>query len=186
MDGQHAERDKQKRYWESHTPSCPSVEAMMLDSKAATIDKMERPEVGCQCMHALNTLLATTSTCSSLSEEERKSLVSCLTLCPARLPAVVELATAGASLPHMYVGSDAVARTAQRGEQGPAPTHARPHRHSIINAHRPPPSQVLTTLGDVSGCRVLELGAGIGRFTGDLAQQAAHVTAVDFMEASIT
>jgi SAM-dependent methyltransferase len=33
----------------------------------------------------------------------------------------------------------------------------------------------------VAGKRVLELGAGIGRFTGELAPSAAHVTAVDFM-----
>jgi phosphoethanolamine N-methyltransferase len=46
-------------------------------------------------------------------------------------------------------------------------------------------AQVLTTLGDVSGRRVLELGAGIGRFTGQLASAAAHVTAADFMETSI-
>ena len=33
----------------------------------------------------------------------------------------------------------------------------------------------------LSGLRVLELGAGIGRFTGLLAATAAHVHAVDFM-----
>jgi phosphoethanolamine N-methyltransferase len=32
---------------------------------------------------------------------------------------------------------------------------------------------------------VLELGAGIGRFTGELAKRAAAVTACDFMDASI-
>jgi phosphoethanolamine N-methyltransferase len=36
-------------------------------------------------------------------------------------------------------------------------------------------------LGSVAGLSVLELGAGIGRFTGPLAETAAHVTAVDFM-----
>ncbi|KAF6264581.1 S-adenosyl-L-methionine-dependent methyltransferase [Scenedesmus sp. NREL 46B-D3] len=45
--------------------------------------------------------------------------------------------------------------------------------------------EVLATLGDVSGKRVLELGAGIGRFTGELAKQAKHVVACDFMEVSI-
>lgn len=30
--------------------------------------------------------------------------------------------------------------------------------------------QVLSTLGNVQGKRVLELGAGIGRFTGELAK----------------
>jgi phosphoethanolamine N-methyltransferase len=41
--------------------------------------------------------------------------------------------------------------------------------------------QVLRMLGSVKGCRVLELGAGIGRFTGELAATAEHVLAVDFM-----
>jgi hypothetical protein len=39
-----AERDAQKSYWEQHS-KVPTVEAMMLDSKAAEIDRMERPEV---------------------------------------------------------------------------------------------------------------------------------------------
>jgi len=39
-----AERDAQKTYWEQHS-KVPTVEAMMLDSKAAEIDRMERPEV---------------------------------------------------------------------------------------------------------------------------------------------
>jgi 16S rRNA A1518/A1519 N6-dimethyltransferase RsmA/KsgA/DIM1 with predicted DNA glycosylase/AP lyase activity len=33
--------------------------------------------------------------------------------------------------------------------------------------------QVLSTLGCVAGKRVLELGAGIGRFTGELAKTGA-------------
>lgn len=41
--------------------------------------------------------------------------------------------------------------------------------------------EVLRMLGSVKGCRVLELGAGIGRFTGELAATAEHVLAVDFM-----
>lgn len=45
--------------------------------------------------------------------------------------------------------------------------------------------EVLATLGSVAGKRVLELGAGIGRFTGELAKTAKHVTACDFMEVSI-
>ncbi|GFH31594.1 phosphoethanolamine-N-methyltransferase, partial [Haematococcus lacustris] len=46
--------------------------------------------------------------------------------------------------------------------------------------------EVLSILGSVAGKRVLELGAGIGRFTGELcAAGAAHVVALDFMEASI-
>jgi hypothetical protein len=39
-----AERDAQKTYWEQHS-KVPTVEAMMLDSKAAEIDRLERPEV---------------------------------------------------------------------------------------------------------------------------------------------
>jgi hypothetical protein len=39
-----AERDAQKAYWKEHSSEA-TVEAMMLDSKAADIDKMERPEV---------------------------------------------------------------------------------------------------------------------------------------------
>jgi len=46
--------------------------------------------------------------------------------------------------------------------------------------------EVLGLLGSVKGKRVLELGAGIGRFTGELcAAGASHVIALDFMEASI-
>lgn len=39
------ERNAQKAYWCEHASEA-TVEAMMLDSKAADIDKMERPEVG--------------------------------------------------------------------------------------------------------------------------------------------
>lgn len=38
------ERDVQKNYWIEHTSEL-TVEAMMLDSKAADLDKEERPEV---------------------------------------------------------------------------------------------------------------------------------------------
>ena len=37
-------------------------------------------------------------------------------------------------------------------------------------------------LGSVEGQRIVELGAGIGRFTGELARSARSVLAVDFME----
>ena len=37
------ERETQKHYWAEH--STGSIEAMMLDSNAAEIDKLERPEV---------------------------------------------------------------------------------------------------------------------------------------------
>ncbi|XP_077434010.1 phosphoethanolamine methyltransferase isoform X2 [Vanacampus margaritifer] len=42
--------------------------------------------------------------------------------------------------------------------------------------------EILSMLPSLAGCRVLELGAGIGRYTSHLLKQAAHVTAVDFME----
>ncbi|XP_072423701.1 phosphoethanolamine methyltransferase, partial [Chiloscyllium punctatum] len=42
--------------------------------------------------------------------------------------------------------------------------------------------EILGMLPNFKGQRVLELGAGIGRFTGHLAKRAGHVTAVDFME----
>ncbi|XP_070574723.1 uncharacterized protein [Ptychodera flava] len=45
--------------------------------------------------------------------------------------------------------------------------------------------EILSMLPKVTGKRVLELGAGIGRFTGLLAEKASHVTAVDFMESFI-
>nr|XP_045583280.1 phosphoethanolamine N-methyltransferase-like [Procambarus clarkii]XP_045583281.1 phosphoethanolamine N-methyltransferase-like [Procambarus clarkii]XP_045583282.1 phosphoethanolamine N-methyltransferase-like [Procambarus clarkii] len=43
-------------------------------------------------------------------------------------------------------------------------------------------NEVLSYLPDYHGKNVLELGAGIGRFTASLATVAGHVTAVDFME----
>lgn len=42
--------------------------------------------------------------------------------------------------------------------------------------------QVLRLLGPVDGLRVVELGAGIGRFTGELAKTAKSVIALDFMQ----
>lgn len=39
------EREVQRHYWLEHTPEKPTVETMMLDSKAGEIDKLERPEV---------------------------------------------------------------------------------------------------------------------------------------------
>lgn len=45
--------------------------------------------------------------------------------------------------------------------------------------------EIMSLLPDVSGKRVLELGAGIGRFTGLIAKEALHVTANDFMQAFV-
>ncbi|KAJ7376646.1 hypothetical protein OS493_033528 [Desmophyllum pertusum] len=42
--------------------------------------------------------------------------------------------------------------------------------------------EVMGMLPCIKGKDVLELGAGIGRFTGDIAKDAHHVTAVDFMQ----
>ncbi|XP_037519867.1 uncharacterized protein LOC119396650 [Rhipicephalus sanguineus] len=46
-------------------------------------------------------------------------------------------------------------------------------------------AEILSHLPDISGKDVLELGAGIGRFTSKLAAQARHVTAVDFIPAYV-
>ena len=43
-------------------------------------------------------------------------------------------------------------------------------------------SEILNQLPPLNGMRVLELGAGIGRYTCHFAQVASHVTAVDFTE----
>ncbi|XP_002730517.1 uncharacterized protein LOC100378603, partial [Saccoglossus kowalevskii] len=45
--------------------------------------------------------------------------------------------------------------------------------------------EILSLLPPYEGKRIIELGAGIGRFTGVLAKKASHVTAVDFMESFI-
>uniref|UniRef100_A0A8C7JH13 phosphoethanolamine N-methyltransferase n=1 Tax=Oncorhynchus kisutch TaxID=8019 RepID=A0A8C7JH13_ONCKI len=45
--------------------------------------------------------------------------------------------------------------------------------------------EILSLLPSLSGQRVLELGAGIGRYTSHLLTQASHVTAVDFMESFV-
>lgn len=41
---------------------------------------------------------------------------------------------------------------------------------------------MLSLLPSYEGKSVLELGAGIGRFTGDLAEKAGELVAVDFIE----
>lgn len=45
--------------------------------------------------------------------------------------------------------------------------------------------EILSLLPSLAGQRVLELGAGIGRFTSHLLTEADHVTAVDFMESFV-
>jgi phosphoethanolamine N-methyltransferase len=39
-----SEREAQKQYWAEHSTE-PTVEAMMLDSSASEIDRLDRPEV---------------------------------------------------------------------------------------------------------------------------------------------
>lgn len=53
------------------------------------------------------------------------------------------------------------------------------HAAEIDKLERP---EVLKLLGSVEGLRLVELGAGIGRFTGPLAAAAKSVVALDFME----
>jgi ubiquinone/menaquinone biosynthesis C-methylase UbiE len=43
----------------------------------------------------------------------------------------------------------------------------------------------MSLLPSFEGKSVLELGAGIGRFTGELAKTAGHVLALDFIESAI-
>lgn len=51
-----AEREVQKSYWLEHSKN-PTVEAMMLDSKASEIDLLERPEVtALPCQHIVSGL----------------------------------------------------------------------------------------------------------------------------------
>ena len=45
--------------------------------------------------------------------------------------------------------------------------------------------QVLSLLPPYEGKSVLELGAGIGRFTGELAQKAGELIALDFIDSVI-
>ncbi len=45
LDTSSSERAAQRDYWTLHTENQPTVEAMMLDSQAAIIDQLERPEV---------------------------------------------------------------------------------------------------------------------------------------------
>lgn len=54
------------------------------------------------------------------------------------------------------------------------------NRAAII--HSDDQAEIFSLLPSLKGKNVLELGAGIGRYTGKLAQYASHVTAVDFVE----
>ena len=57
-----------------------------------------------------------------------------------------------------------------------------PDAQELHNCER---RQIIDLLPNLSGKKVLELGAGVGRFTGHFASQASWVTAVDFNEAFI-
>lgn len=50
--------------------------------------------------------------------------------------------------------------------------------HSPYNAHYDRPA-VLGLLGDVSGCRILDVGCGSGLYAAELARRGAHVTGFD-------
>ncbi|KAG0714966.1 Phosphoethanolamine N-methyltransferase [Chionoecetes opilio] len=54
--------------------------------------------------------------------------------------------------------------------------------HEAVYLHENDQNEIFSYLPSYQGKRVLELGAGIGRFTSKLATMAGHVTAVDFME----
>ncbi|RWW17220.1 hypothetical protein GW17_00018861 [Ensete ventricosum] len=56
------------------------------------------------------------------------------------------------------------------------------HASELDKIERP---EVLSLLPPFEGKSVLELGAGIGRFTGELAKEAGHVLALDFIESVI-
>eukprot|EP00117_Sycon_ciliatum_P013850 scpid88188/ scgid14351/ Phosphoethanolamine N-methyltransferase len=51
---------------------------------------------------------------------------------------------------------------------------------AVLNEAEKP--EIRSMLPDLKGLRVLELGAGIGRYSGFLAEDAAHVTSVDFIQ----
>ncbi|XP_029917783.1 phosphoethanolamine N-methyltransferase 3-like isoform X2 [Myripristis murdjan] len=57
-----------------------------------------------------------------------------------------------------------------------------PHAKELTKEELP---EILSLLPCMAGKRVLELGAGIGRFTSHLLTKANHVTAVDFMESFV-
>lgn len=54
--------------------------------------------------------------------------------------------------------------------------------NDAVYLHENDQNEIFSYLPNYQGKRVLELGAGIGRFTSKLATVAGHVTAVDFME----
>ncbi|MPC17161.1 Phosphomethylethanolamine N-methyltransferase [Portunus trituberculatus] len=54
--------------------------------------------------------------------------------------------------------------------------------NEAVYLHENDQNEIFSYLPNYQGKRVLELGAGIGRFTSKLATIAGHVTAVDFME----
>ncbi|XP_041376534.1 phosphoethanolamine N-methyltransferase-like isoform X2 [Gigantopelta aegis] len=54
--------------------------------------------------------------------------------------------------------------------------------HDAEKLHEEEMPEILSYLPDYTGMRILELGAGIGRFTSMFATKAKSVTAVDFME----
>jgi hypothetical protein len=125
----------QVAYWQQHSAE-PTLETMMLDTKARELDAAERPEI-----------MGASQRCS---------------------------AAAGASrAPGVCAPRRRLPRPRRRCSRGGV--HCVTRRVPLCCAALLPPS--------LAGLRVLELGAGIGRFTGLLAAHgAAHVHAVDFMK----
>lgn len=63
-----------------------------------------------------------------------------------------------------------------------APTHTNMVLHKGIERYDQAEQQeILALLPDFNNKRVLEIGAGIGRFTGHLAKSASHVNAIDLI-----
>ena len=60
----------------------------------------------------------------------------------------------------------------------------RAHRFCTVAHDRNliPDAEVISLLGSTKDCRVVELGAGIGRFTAEIAPEATSVIALDFMQ----
>ncbi|KAG8095168.1 hypothetical protein GUJ93_ZPchr0012g19297 [Zizania palustris] len=119
------ERKMQKRYWEEHSRDL-TVEAMMLDSRAADIDKEERPE--------------------------RVTVIGSFT---SEYPRV------------KVIGLNKIA----------FPLDMMPNINLTY--------KILSLLPSYEGKSILELGAGISRFTSELAKTAGHVLAMDFIESVI-
>lgn len=139
----------QQAYWKEHSQGL-TVEAMMLDSQASVLDKMERPEVG-----------AAPATIPS-GDLQKVSLVFCSTDFGHRPTLLLEFI------------SDKDCCLCED-------TNHRIHEEVSLMSFL----QILGMLPILSGKDIVELGAGIGRFTSSFATLAKSVLAVDFMETAV-